>query len=63
LDNGATIDESLYKYDAGEMSYSYRIDNVDVKVLRSIIILDHRGPSARRQKHVEWRRLLSRLPE
>jgi len=33
LDNGATIDESLYKYDAGEMSYSYRIDNVDVKVL------------------------------
>jgi hypothetical protein len=33
LDGGATIDESLYKYDAGEMSYSYRIDNVDVKVL------------------------------
>ncbi len=33
LDGGATIDESLYKYDAGTMSYSYRIDNVDVKVL------------------------------
>jgi Polyketide cyclase / dehydrase and lipid transport len=33
LDGGATIDESLYKYDAGAMSYSYRIDNVDVKVL------------------------------
>ena len=33
LDGGATIDESLYKYDAAEMSYSYRIDNVDVKVL------------------------------
>jgi Polyketide cyclase / dehydrase and lipid transport len=33
LDNGATIDESLYKYDAEAMSYSYRIDNVDVKVL------------------------------
>src|SRR5262245_27214587 len=33
LSSGATIDESLYKYDAGEMSYSYRIDHVDVKVL------------------------------
>jgi len=29
LDSGATIDESLYKYDAGAMSYSYRIDKVD----------------------------------
>jgi Polyketide cyclase / dehydrase and lipid transport len=33
LNGGATIDESLYKYDAAQMSYSYRIDNVDVKVL------------------------------
>lgn len=33
LDNGGTIDESLYKYDAAEMSYSYRIDKVDVKIL------------------------------
>jgi len=33
LASGGTIDESLYKYDATEMSYSYRIDNVDVKVL------------------------------
>src|SRR2546430_1347151 len=33
LDGGATIDESLYKYDAGAMSYSYRIDKVDVEVL------------------------------
>ena len=33
LDGGAMIDESLYKYDAAEMSYSYRIDNVDVKIL------------------------------
>ncbi|MGH6794845.1 MAG: SRPBCC family protein [Methylocella sp.] len=33
LDSGATIDESLDKYDRGAMSYSYRIDNVDVKVL------------------------------
>jgi Polyketide cyclase / dehydrase and lipid transport len=28
LDGGATIDESLSKYDAGAMSYSYRIDKV-----------------------------------
>jgi hypothetical protein len=33
LGNGGTIDESLYKYDPAEMSYSYRIDKVDVKVL------------------------------
>jgi Polyketide cyclase / dehydrase and lipid transport len=33
LQSGAAIDESLYKYDADNMSYSYRIDNVDVKVL------------------------------
>ncbi len=33
LASGGTIDESLYKYDAAGMSYSYRIDNVDVKVL------------------------------
>jgi hypothetical protein len=29
---GATIDESLYKYDAAEMSYSYRIDAGTLKV-------------------------------
>ncbi|MGB8277740.1 MAG: SRPBCC family protein [Methylovirgula sp.] len=33
LQSGATIEESLYRYDAQEMSYSYRIDKVDVKVL------------------------------
>ncbi|QXX73525.1 SRPBCC family protein [Methylovirgula sp. HY1] len=32
LKSGATIQESLYKYDATEMSYSYFIDKVDVKV-------------------------------
>jgi hypothetical protein len=32
LGNGATIDESLYKYDAREMSYSYRIDTVERKM-------------------------------
>jgi carbon monoxide dehydrogenase subunit G len=33
LANGGTIEESLNKYDAGEMTYSYRIDKVDIKVL------------------------------
>jgi hypothetical protein len=33
LQGGATIDENLYKYDPNEMSYSYRIEKVDVKVL------------------------------
>ncbi|MBW7968676.1 SRPBCC family protein [Bradyrhizobium sp. BR 10289] len=33
LAGGATIDEELYKFDADAMSYSYRITNVDVKVL------------------------------
>ncbi|MDQ6868370.1 MAG: SRPBCC family protein [Pseudomonadota bacterium] len=57
LDGGATIDESLYKYDAAEMSYSYRIDNVDVKVLpvnnysATIIVLPAEGGKST----VEWR--------
>src|SRR5580704_13322673 len=33
LAGGATVDESLTKYEAGAMSYSYRIDKVAVKVL------------------------------
>jgi carbon monoxide dehydrogenase subunit G len=33
LSTGATVDEELYKYDAEKMSYSYRITEVDVKVL------------------------------
>ncbi len=33
LDDGGTIEEGLFKYDASEHSYSYRIDKVDVKVL------------------------------
>jgi carbon monoxide dehydrogenase subunit G len=33
LATGATVDEELYKYDAGKMSYSYRITAVDPKVL------------------------------
>jgi hypothetical protein len=57
LDGGATIDESLYKYDAGAMSYSYRIDKVDVKVLpvtdysATIIVLPAEGGKSK----VEWR--------
>ena len=33
LDNGGVIQEGLYKYDAAEHTYSYRIDKVAVKVL------------------------------
>lgn len=33
LDSGGQIQEGLFKYDAGEHSYSYRIDKVDPKVL------------------------------
>lgn len=33
LDNGGVINEGLYKYDASEHAYSYRIDKVDPKVL------------------------------
>jgi hypothetical protein len=57
LDNGATIDESLDKYDAGRMSYSYRIDKVDVKVLpvnnysSTIAVLPAEGGKSK----VEWR--------
>jgi hypothetical protein len=57
LDSGATIDESLYKYDAEAMSYSYRIDKVDVKVLpvnnysSTIIVLPAEGGKST----VEWR--------
>jgi carbon monoxide dehydrogenase subunit G len=57
LENGATIDESLYKYDPEEMSYSYRIDQVDVKVLpvtnysATITVL----PAGEGKSKVEWR--------
>jgi hypothetical protein len=33
LATGATVDEELYKYDTEKVSYSYRINAVDVKVL------------------------------
>ena len=57
LENGATIDESLYWYDTNEMSYSYRIDKVDVKVLpvsnysATITVLPADGGKSK----VEWR--------
>ena len=33
LRNGATLGESLYKYDADAMSYSYHVDTIDVAAL------------------------------
>jgi hypothetical protein len=57
LDSGATIDESLYKYEADAMSYSYRIDQVDVKVLpvtnysATLVVLPAEGGKSK----VEWR--------
>jgi carbon monoxide dehydrogenase subunit G len=57
LEGGAKIEESLYKYDKDEMTYSYRIDAVDVKVLpvtnysSTIIVL----PDGDGKSKVEWR--------
>jgi hypothetical protein len=56
LKGGATVEESLFKYDAAAMTYSYAIDNVDLKVLpvsnysSTIIVL----PDGAKSK-VEWR--------
>lgn len=57
LVNGGTIDEQLYKYNAAEMTYSYRITTVDVKVLpvtnySSTITVT---PVAGEKSVVEWR--------
>jgi carbon monoxide dehydrogenase subunit G len=56
LKGGATVEESLYKYDAAEMTYSYRIEKVDVKVLpvtnySSTITVVPEGDKTK----VEWR--------
>ena len=57
LDNGGTIDEILYKYDAAEKTYSYRIEKVDVKILpvtnysSTIAVLPAEGGKST----VEWR--------
>ncbi len=57
LQGGASISESLTKYDADNMSYSYRIDDVDVKVLpvtnySSTITV---APIEGNKSKVEWR--------
>jgi hypothetical protein len=57
LKGGATVEESLYKYNADDMTYSYRIEKVDVKVLpvtnySSTISVTADGPD---KSKVEWR--------
>jgi hypothetical protein len=56
LKSGAKIEESLYKYDAPSMSYSYYIDKVDTKVLpvtnySSTLVVEPDGAKSK----VEWR--------
>ena len=58
LQNGGTVSEGLYKYDATAHSYSYRIDTVDVKVLpvndySSTISVD--STDGGKTSTVEWR--------
>ena len=58
LNNGGTVNEGLYKYDAGAHTYSYRIDKVDVKVLpvndySSTISVD--SSDGGKTSTVEWR--------
>jgi hypothetical protein len=56
LKNGGVIEETLTKYDEAGMSISYKIDNVDMKVLpvntysSTITVKDEGGKSS-----VEWR--------
>jgi len=57
LKGGATVDEELYAYSAENMSYSYRITQVDVKVLpvnnySSTITVTPEGDG---KSTVEWR--------
>lgn len=56
LKSGAVVEESLYKYDADQMSYSYAIDKVDLKVLpvsnySSTLVVVAEGDKSK----VEWR--------
>jgi carbon monoxide dehydrogenase subunit G len=57
LSSGGIIDESLYKFEPAEFSYSYRIDKVDVKVLpvtnysATLVVL----PADGGKSTVEWR--------
>ena len=53
---GPTISEELYKYSAEKMSYSYRIDEVDVKVLPVTNYSSHLTVKpAKNGALIEWR--------
>ena len=56
-EGGPTISEVLYKYDAAKMSYSYRINEVDVAVLPVTNYSSHLTvtPTAAGGSHIEWR--------
>lgn len=55
--DGPTITEELYKYDAVKMTYSYRINEVDVSVLPVTNYSSHIAvkPGAEGGSTVEWR--------
>lgn len=65
LSNGATMQESLYKYDAGTMSYAYHVDHVDVTKLPvqnasgtlEVVPVDGGAKSAVRWKFAFYRNL------
>ncbi|WP_018237740.1 SRPBCC family protein [Ensifer sp. BR816] len=54
---GPTISEVLYKYDAGKMSYSYRITAVDVSVLPVTNYSSHLTVTSKTGggSHIEWK--------
>ncbi len=56
-EGGPTISEVLYKYDAAKMSYSYRINEVDIAVLPVTNYSSHLTvtPTASGGSHIEWR--------
>jgi hypothetical protein len=57
LEGGGTIDEVLYKYDAAGMTYSYRINKVEVTVLPVTNYSSHLTvkPLDGSRSQVEWR--------
>ncbi len=65
LQNGATMQESLYKYDADTMSYAYHVDHVDVTKLPvqnasatlEVVPVDGGAKSALRWKFAFYRNL------
>ncbi|WP_138465266.1 SRPBCC family protein [Poseidonocella sp. HB161398] len=56
-EGGPTIDEILYKYSAEKMSYSYRIEQVDVAVLPVTNYSSHLTvtPLDSGGSHIEWK--------